>query len=55
MTGEGNKLHYVWAPSQTTPSPCLSTKGKSTDTERPSKDDYLDGYKLIKDLELPLP
>jgi hypothetical protein len=53
MTGGGNKLCYVWAPSSTTPFPYKSTKGKASDTERPSRDDYLDSYKPIKDIDLP--
>jgi hypothetical protein len=53
MTGGGNKPHYAWASPQTTPFPCQSTKGKATDTERPSKDNYLDSYKPIKDIDLP--
>jgi hypothetical protein len=30
-------------------------KGNSHSTERPSKDDYLDGYEPIKDIGLPPP
>jgi hypothetical protein len=55
MTGEGNKPHYVWASSLNTPPPCQSTKGKGADTERPTKDDYLDSYKPINDIDLPPP
>jgi hypothetical protein len=30
-------------------------KRKAADKERPSKDNYLDGYKPIKDIDLPPP
>jgi hypothetical protein len=55
MTGGGNKPNYVWASSLMTLSPCQSKKGKATDTERPSKYNYLDSYKPIKDIDLPPP
>jgi hypothetical protein len=55
MTGGGNKSHYVWAPYPSTMSPYQSTKGKAADIERPSRGDYLGGYKPIKDIDLPLP
>jgi hypothetical protein len=55
MTSGGNKPHYVWASSPTTPSPCQSTKGKAINTQRPSRDDYLDDYEPIKDIDLPPP
>jgi hypothetical protein len=53
MTGGGNKPCYVWAPYTSTLSPYQSTEGKAADTERPSRDDYLDGYEPIKDIDLP--
>jgi hypothetical protein len=55
MTGGGNKPHYVCAPSPTIPSPNQSTKGKATDTEKPSRDDYLDIYEPVTDIDLPPP
>jgi hypothetical protein len=55
MTGGGNKPHYVLAPSPTTLPPYQSTEGKAADTERPSRDVYLDSYKPIKDIDLPPP
>jgi hypothetical protein len=55
MTGGGNKPHYVWASSPTTSSPYQSTEGKPTGTEKPSRDNYLDGYEPIKDVDLPPP
>jgi hypothetical protein len=55
MTVGGNKPHYVWVASPTTLSQYQSTKGKATDTERPSRDDYLDSHEPIKDIDLPLP
>jgi hypothetical protein len=55
MRGGGNKPLYVWASSLTTSSPYQSTKGKAIDTERPSRDDYLDSYEPIKDIDLPPP
>jgi hypothetical protein len=30
-------------------------KGKTIDTDRPFKDNYLDSYKLVKDIDLPPP
>jgi hypothetical protein len=30
-------------------------EGKATDTEKPSRDDYLDGYEPVKDIDLPPP
>jgi hypothetical protein len=55
MTRGGNKTHYVWVPFPITLSPCHSTKGKSADTERPSKGSYLDGYESTKYIDLPPP
>jgi hypothetical protein len=55
MTGGGNKPDYVWAPSLTTPSSYQSTERKATDTERPSRNNYIDGKKAIKDIDLPPP
>jgi hypothetical protein len=50
-----NKLYNVWAPYLSTPSPYEFTKGKATDLEKPSRGDYLGGYKPIKDIDLPPP
>jgi hypothetical protein len=55
MTGGGNKPQYVWASSPTTLSPHQSTKGKAADSERPSKDNYLDSYEPVKDINMPPP
>jgi hypothetical protein len=52
MTGGGNKPHYIWAPSLSTLSPCQSTNEKAADPERLSKNNYLDGYLPIKDIDL---
>jgi hypothetical protein len=54
MTGGGNKPCYVWAPYLSTPSTYQFTKGRATDLERTSRDDYLD-YKPIKDIDLTPP
>jgi hypothetical protein len=51
MTKGGNKPHCTLASSLTTPSP----KGKAAYTERSSKNDYLDGYEPIEDIDLPPP
>jgi hypothetical protein len=48
MTGGGNKPHYVLASSLITLSSYQSTEGKAADTERPSRDNYLDSYEPIR-------